>query len=298
MGIRATYFSLRIGLVACTVLVLLAPLAVRVADGAWPPTISDTWYTDARTLFVLAVAAAACLLLAVRGDTLTEQTLLNVAGGLGMLVAAAACWPKDSSGEHLPAHDPAVVRLNAYAVGALLAVGLLLWVVSVVLLPRAGGDVDDWRCPRRFRRVLRGAPAVLLVALLVAFAMAPGWVSRHVHEPAAVAMFVLLGGVALLRTTLGLRLLERLGDVPAEQSPAGAHLRRAPAAGRRMTGLDAVYGALALGMVAVVALAAVLLLVEAPVGWVLLVEALLLVLFATFWAVQTWEVWGETGVGA
>lgn len=286
---RSTYFALRLGLVLSAVLVLLAPLAARVFDGSWPPTISDAWYTDARTVFVLGLAAAASLLLVVRGDTLTEQTLLNVAGGLGLLVAGAACWPKDDSGEMLASFDPAVARLNVYAVGALLVLAVVARVAGL-LLP-AGMLGDGWHVSGAARTALRSVAPVLVAALVVVFLIDRTWLATHIHEPAAVVMFFLLGCVVLLRTTPGLRLLGRIGDTPADDTVSSSHLGEARRSDTPMTRLDVVYAAVAAGMIVVVVIAALLLVAGAAPGWILVVEALLLVLFGTFWALQTWEAW-------
>jgi hypothetical protein len=286
---KSTFFALRIGLIFSAVLVLLAPLSVFLVEGSAPPSISDSWYTDARTIFVLGLAGAACLLIVVRGDTLTEQTLLNVAGGLGLMVAGAACWPKDGSGESLGSYDPDVARLNEYAIGALLVIALIVCAVGTVLPAKLVGS--GWKVSGHVRTVLHATAPALIVSGLVAFVLDRTWLAEHIHEPAAVAMFVLLGCVALLRTTLGLDLLRRIGDTAVDDSLSSIHLEAAERSKSRRTGFDAIYTAVAIAMIVVVGIAAILAWNEAKPGWVLFVEALLLILFGVFWGVQTREAW-------
>ncbi|MFC7500941.1 hypothetical protein, partial [Nocardioides sp. GCM10030258] len=271
---KSTYFALRIGLIFSAALVLLAPLSVLAFEGSAPPSISDSWYTDARTIFVLGLAAGACLLVVVRGDTLTEQVLLNVAGGLGLLVAGAACWPKDGSGESLGAYDPDVARLNEYAVGALLATALTAWAVGTVLPSKLVGS--GWNVSGYVKWALQGLAPALVIGGLVAFVKDRTWLAEHIHGPAAVAMFVLLGCVALLRTTLGVKLLMLIGDTPVDDSLSSVHIEQTERANTRLSGFDAIYTAVAIGMVVVVVVAAILASNEAKPGLVLIVEALLL----------------------
>jgi hypothetical protein len=286
---KSTYFALRIGLIFCAVLVLLAPLSVRLFSGSWPPSISDSWYTPARTIFVLGLSAAGCLLIVVRGDTLTEQTLLNVAGSLGLLVAGAACWPKDSKGQSLHSYDPEAAQFNEYAIGALLTLALIVWAVRRRLPDKLVGT--GWKVGGYFEMGLNAVPLVLTVAGLVAFFTDRTWLVEHIHGPAAVAMFLLLGCVAWLRTGLGLRFLTRIGDTPVDDSLSLYHVENAEEPNAGMTGFDWIYTAVAIGMIAVVVIAAILAANEMKPGLVLIVEIVLLGLFGVFWGVQTLEAW-------
>ena len=290
---ESTYFALRLGLMFSALLVLLAPAAVGVVQGDLPPSISDSWYTDARTVFVLGLAAGSALLIVVRGDTLTEQTLLNVAGGLGTLVAAAACWPKDEEGTPLPVYDPEVVVLNEYAIAALLILAFLVWLTATLLPADLVGT--GWHVNALPGWLLRAVYPVLVVGAAVMMVRDAQWLATHVHGAAAVAMFALLGAVSLLRTSPGLRLLRRIGDTPVDDSLSMARLVDPDSPGVRARSFDATYAVIAVVTLGVVAVAVALHLNEAAPGWVLFVEATLLVLFLLFWGVQTYEAWGERG---
>ncbi|RYC03322.1 hypothetical protein [Nocardioides zhouii] len=285
---KATYFALRVGLIFSSVLVLLAPLSVRMFDGSAPPSISDSWYTDARMIFVLGLAAAGSLLIVVRGDTQSEQTLLNVAGGLGLIVAGAACWPKDDNGKSLEKYDPDVARLNMYAIGALLVVLLAVWILGTVIQrvlvkPR-------WNTRDPYKWILNAIAPLLLVGGLIGFLRFRTPLAEHAHGPAAVSLFVLLGCVALLRTGPGVRFLNGIEDTPVDNSLT-AMRNFDGETGKRAGKFDRVYTLVAIGMFVVVAAAAALGKSDVRPLLILIMEALLLVLFVLFWSTQTIEAW-------
>jgi hypothetical protein len=288
----STYFALRIGLIASCLLVLMAPALAWIVQGDRPPSISDSWYTDARTVFVLGLAAASTLLIVVRGDTLTEQTLLNVAGWLGLVVAGAACWPKDRTGEPLASYDPAVVELNKLAIVALLAIATLVWLVGSFVLP-AELVGAGWHADRAYVRAVAMAYPALLGAGWIAFLVDPSGVAEHVHDPFAIVMFVLLGCVALLRTSWALSVLGRVGDTPVAGSVSELKSGAGGSASKHPDTYDWIYATVAVGMVVVVVAAALLLRSHAAPGWVLCVETALLLLFAVFWGAQTHEAWNR-----
>lgn len=291
---RGTYFALRIGLILAALVVVLAPLSVWVADGTMPPSISDSWYTDAQMVFVLGLAAAGGLLLVVRGDTLTEQTFLNMAGGLGLIVAGAACWPKDDNGKSLKKYDPDVATLNEYAIGVLLLIGFLAvacWIILARFVDRTIGA--DWHVQGLTRLALRALPVGTLAVLAILFFCARDDLVRHVHLPAAGLMFALLGLVALLRTSRGVRLLEHLGDTPVDAPLSAKRSESAQESGLELARFDSIYATVAGGLLIVVAIALALIANKAEPGWVLAVEFALLALFAIFWLAQTWEAWLE-----
>lgn len=287
----ATYFALRIGLVAATVLVLLAPLAALVTEGVLPPSISDAYYTQARTVFVLGLAAGAALLVVIRGDTLTEQTLLNVAGVLGLVVAGVATVPKDARGEPLP-YDPEIAAQGTTALVALLLLAAMVWAVGRLLPQALRGE---WRVRGIYRLLLRALYPVLFAIATIGLLVARDGLAEHAHGPAAVLMFVLLGLVALLRTERGTALLERCGDDPVDASLTCRRRRLAP--DRRRAAYDRAYGVIGTGLVIVVILTGVLIVSGSGPGTVLVVEVLLLGLFMAFWIVQTREAWTDLHPG-
>ncbi|AWB92110.1 hypothetical protein [Aeromicrobium chenweiae] len=287
----ATFFALRVGLVFAALLVMLAPALVLIVQGELLPTISDSWWTDARTVFVVGASAASCLLVVVRGDTLTEQTLLNLAGALGFIVASVACVPRAENGRPVAVYDPDVAQLNTFALGGLLIIGFLVWAVAARLpveMRSWSWHVDGWP-----RRILTGALPAFLAVGAVAFVVARDALATRAHSPAAVAMFALLGLVAMLRTSRGVHFLQRIGDAPVERSLTSVRLDPGPDTAASLKRFDTLYTAVAVAMLAVDVIAVVLFLAVEKPGWLLFVEAALLILFMIFWAAQTREAWLE-----
>jgi hypothetical protein len=288
---ESTYFALRIGLLFSALLVMMAPAAVLIMEGKLPPSISDSWYTSASTVFVIGLASASMLLMVVRGDTFTEQTLLNVAGGLGMLVAGAACWPKGARGEPLPSYDPAVVESSEYAIVALVVVVALVRTIAIWLPEDLVGA--GWHIRRLPKLVLRSFYPILILAIATMLLINAEWLATHIHGPSAVAMFALLGVIALLRTSLGLELLNRIGDTPVDESLSALHEGDSSTLSTPTKVFDTAYKFIAIAMGVVVLAAVVMHSLNAEPGLVLFVEAMLLVLFGLFWGLQTVEAWVE-----
>jgi hypothetical protein len=297
--LRGTYFGLRAGLVACSLLVLAAPVSQAVFGDGWPPSISDSFYTRSGGMFVIGLVAASAMLLVIRADTLSETTLLHVAGGLGLVVAGVATTPQgpDGSERRYPAW---LADTNEYTLWALLVVGLAASVGSF-WYPK---EIRTWNAEPRTARVLLALPSALLLAGLVVLVAAPEAVAEKAHTPAAVAMFALLGTVATLRTTFGVDLLEKLGDYPLADTPLANRRARSVAAraadpSARMNRFDIAYAAVACIMAATIVAALGVLSVhwtiaaELPDHWVSWVEFILLITFDGFWVAQTVEAWQD-----
>ena len=279
---RGTYFALRLGLIFAALLVLSAPISAWVFGAGLPPTISDSWYTDARAPFVMGLAAGSCLLIVVRGDTLTEHTLLNVAGWLGLFVAGVACKPDGD-------FDPAVLMQSRYAIGCLLTVSAIVLIVR--LLPWVSPlFMGGWSAQGWLRLVCRFALPVLGAVLLLTYLIAPDFTARNLHFPAAAGMFALLGIVALARTTWGVHSLQRMGDAPVDDSLGATRVGSpAPSVAHRFDRLYTTFAALMFFGPAVLVLLALALPTWGP--WLLIGEVFLLLVFGAFWGVQTREGW-------
>ena len=293
--LRGTYFGLRAGLVASSLLVLAAPVSQAAFGHGWPPSISDSFYTLSGGMFVVGLVAASAMLLVIRADTLTETTLLHVAGGLGLVVAAVATTPKRPDGSQLP-YPEWLAATNEYTLWALLVVGLAASVAGF----RYPREIRTWNAEPRTTRALLGLPLALMLAALVVLLTAPGFVAEKAHTPAAVAMFAALGAVAVLRTNFGVDLLEKLGDRPVPDTPLANRRKRTTeerAANRssRMNRFDLAYTVVACTMGATIVVALGVLSVhwtiaaELPSHWVAWIEFLLLVTFDGFWVAQTVE---------
>lgn len=297
--LRGTYFGLRAGLVASSLLVLAAPVSQAVFGDGWPPSISDSFYTHSSGMFVMGLVAASAMLLVIRADTLTETTLLHVAGGLGLVVAGVATTPERPDGSQLRYPDW-LAATNQYTLWALLVVGLAASAAGF-WYPR---EIRIWNAEPGTTRVLLGLPFGLVLAGIVVMVTVPGTVAEKAHTPAAVAMFVVLGAVAVLRTTFGVDLLEKLGDHPIHDTPLANRRRRTTAdraanPSSKMNRFDLTYTVVACSMAATIVVALGVLSVhwtiaaELPSHWVAWVEFLLLVTFDGFWVAQTVEAWQD-----
>lgn len=297
MGIRradereflSTYFALRVGVVASATFVFLAPILARVFEDDWPPSISDSWYTDSRAIFVMGMASASGLLIVIRGDTLTEQTFLNLAGGLGLAVAGAACWPKGPDGKSTGTFDPDVLDLNLRTLTALIVLGTILHVVRGFLPDRMIGT--GWHAKRWAEILLRYTPSVLIVGSALSLFLKPDIVAANAHGWAAIVMFALLAGVSLLRTTWGIWVLGKIGDTPVNESVGTLRQLQNPPEADRLRRYDIIYAAIGIVILAALTVAGNIYWHQGPGSWIIWAEATLLLSFGAFWTVQTREAW-------
>ncbi|GIG29412.1 hypothetical protein [Cellulomonas marina] len=277
-----TYRFLRLGVAGLVLLLLLALVLLRVTGaGAHGGTvvldsISAAYWTPVRDVLVGVLVATGTALLAIRGRRGTEDGLLNLAGLLAPVVGLAptplaADDPRCAGRRCLP---PGAAEAVGVQVAALLVVGTVLLVVTALVQRRRRGS------PGRTQELRWTAVAALVwAALTVWFVLGRPSFLLLAHWVAAVALFGLVAGVAALnaravRTRVSVRALR-----PGQY--AGA------------------YAAIAVGMAGTVVAAALLAgaqavgLVDPPRGTVLVVELVLLLLFAAFWVLQTAENWEE-----
>ena len=283
-GIELSYRYLRVGIVSM-VLVLFVALALQIAadrsaagpgEAWWHDSISTYYYTPVQSIFVGVLVAVGMCLIAIKGRSGGEDVLLNFAGMLAFLTAVVPTplTPDACTVDPYCLDVPERVANNVWA--------LLFTAVPVLLLA-------TW--PRRRDLVRRQgwdlwvtwlAWAVVAGALLtwpIAF-------TDGAHYVGAVLFFVCLIAVAWVNA----------GDI--EVTGRGERTRGLrPAVYRRA------YRAIAVGMSAVILVALLafggtyLLGWSMPVQSVFLAEALLLLIFAVFWVLQTIEFW-EIGLPA
>ena len=273
--LRITYRYLRVAVVALTLL-LSVSIALAMAAGARFGSISAAYYSPARAALVGSLVAIGPAMIAIRGRP-GEDVVLDLAGMVIPLVALVPAPTALGSGvcgsgiERCVPPDlvPAVVN----NVTALIVTG------TAVL-------AFGWTSAAR-----RRAPSVGLVCATAVLVAGSGWfvVSRDTflggaHWAAAAVFFVLVAVVAELNARR-----------------AAARVRVRMLAPRRFA---VAYRVIATAMVAVVLGAAVLLALQAlgtvvlPEGSTFAAESALLVMFLTFWVLQTAENWDEEAVDA
>lgn len=271
---RKTYRYLRVS-VLVLVLLLVTSLAIEMIWGDSPRlgSISAYYYTPVRAVLVGSLVALAPALIAIKGRPGWEDALLDLAGMLIPLVAFVPAPLRVGCAANVETCTPAEVQPGVRNnVSALLVVGAVCLAFA-------------WCSAQPRGRVITLA---LVVATGVWLAFGLWFVVSFdtflvgAHYAAAIAFFVLISAVAWIN---GRRAVER-GN------------------GRGMTpdGYARAYKAISLLMVLTIVVASVNYGVTVLAGgtlWfatILVVEAVLLVLFAVFWALQTAENWDEEAV--
>lgn len=263
VGAVATWRYLRLALVGVVIglFVAVAVERTKVHPGCFLTSISAYFYTPVRGYFVGALIGLAVGMICLRGSTATEDVLLNLAGMLAPLVALVPTPistppPKCSS---VPIMTTGLEQGVANNVTALLVVGALGLIVSLVLIVRKGRT-------RTWPESVGWALAVVIwSATAIAFALARRFFLDTAHYAAAVPMFGLIVAVAV----------DNAFDYK-RQRPGKALSNRYMAIAVAMVGSSVVVG------------------IAGLLGWrywTILIEAILIGLFAFFWIIQTFELW-------
>ena len=272
-----TYRYVRVALVALVVF-LLVSLALTWDRTCLQGSISAYFYTRTHAVFVATLCASGVCLIAYKGSRIGEDALLNFAGFMAFVVALIPTDSRDLCQPWLPTvTDPFGAVANnitalfaATATGAAFYLGLNRWrrpqPPPTAAAPDCAAAPTPWkRIATALLRTETWLPSVLFaIAITGAALLLWDWFMARAHVFAAVAMFLAITLVAVYH---------------ACYARAAVRQHRAR-----------FYATIAALMLATVLLAVVLLLNHVPFG-VFLVEVTLIVLFAVFWAVQTWDVW-------
>ena len=279
-----TYRYLRLSLVGLIVLLLFCVWMERLTGAEVNRrlgSISAYYYTPARSVFVGALVAVGISLVAIVGRRGFEDSALNIAGMLAPVVAfvptprGAGGAPCDPDGRcSVPPEFVSSVVNNVWGLLGLGLLGLTLGAVTIV------------RRPETSRGTKLGflAAALLWAAFLAWFVWGRTSFLGGAHFGAAVPLFGLITGVAYVNAR---RAVERRDGRPGHEPSREAKSYRA------------VYGVVAGVMAVTFAVAVVLVVIDqfggggTPTEWVLWVEVVLLVAFAVFWVVQTFDYWAD-----
>jgi hypothetical protein len=265
-----TYRYLRIAMVS-----LVVALGVSVAhemiekDGTcFQTSISAYWYTPAQAIFVGSLIAIGVCLIALKGNTEWEDIFLNVAG---MLAPFVALVPTPGPGKCQTVKVDALERTAAVQnnVTALLAVGLLGVVLAVGFAVRSRGTKPTTQFGI-------GVSAVILVGAAVWFKKDLDSFIHYAHYTAALTMFGFIILVVVWNAWHFVR--HNAGDVDTLSKRAYA------------TNRYAIVAVLMVGSLVLIGGYAKLFEWDHAVLWI---EGVLITLFATFWVLQTKELWGE-----
>lgn len=276
-----TYVLVRVGLLGLVGTLIAGVSWLRYVAGCGDSqhlrSFSAYYYTTAGPLLVATLGAAGFLLVVFRPKSDLENALLNLAG---LLAPAVAFVPAEFPGRsacvtvaaapYAPGlgYNPSLLAYLVAATGG--------WLLTFTALGRILGTAEGGaEPPPRIARVAHWVGFVVSLGFLAMIAVLPAALPEHfawVHYSAAVVMFVCIAVVVLLNTGLGRRLYS--AGLPGGQDLPGV----APWVGR-------VNGLLGLAMLGGLALGPVRLLTGEPSLYV--IELTILVVFATYWALQT-----------
>lgn len=282
---RHTYRYLRLAIVGLVVLLAVSVILEAAQCGGPLNSISASYYTPARSVFVGSLIGIGAALIAIRGREGPENALLNIAGmsaGLIALVPTPRPGFTGTCGSALstapsPALSPALssalsdlragVQNNVWALLAAGLFGLLAAAVSIATSRHRGW----WTL---------AIATALWIAVLLWFVLARPSFTDAAHYAASALLFVLVTAVAVINA------------IRARYQP---HPPLVPAAVYR-----AVYWSVAAVMAGAMISAGVLwfgrwIPAAAPGGWMLWIEGILVAAFAAFWLAQTAQFW-NTGV--
>jgi hypothetical protein len=278
-----TYRYLRGAMIALLLMLLLSvgyQWWWETDHSCWLGSISAYYYTPARTVFVGSLCALGASLVAYKGHSSEEDVLLNFSGFMAFVVAMVPTVPDLRCGPNAytqtPAEIASAVRNNIWS---LIVVAVVAAVIVAAL--KRGAMLRDASARPTARSVLvtLACGGVLLVELTLFLVLRDRFIALS-HGVAAATM---VAGVISVMVLSALRTEERHRAVGDE---TGRGYRR-------------IYLAIAVALT--VALAAAVVAALTVVGFahlVLVAEVIVIVLFATYWGVQTKELWDLGEVSA
>ena len=274
-----TYRALRMGVVAVTLL-LMSSLVLEIirTKGLELTSISASYYSPVRNVFVGVLVATGMALIAIMGREKGEDGALNLAGMLaptiGMLPttvgpsAPGACQTGVS--KCIPTATLVDVENN---VSALLVLGLIVLVGALIYVLRAHGAGSV-----QLRRMILPGLLWLVSAVLWLFAREVMFI--HGHNLAAFFFFLLLAWIA------------RINAMDPPEGPT--------VLGLRPQDYQRGYRIISWAMIVTIVLTAVydigILLTWFPnpfPQWFFVAESVLLALFIAFWVLQTMHFWHD-----
>lgn len=277
-----TYRYLRAAMVALLLMMLLA------VGFQWLAQLHDTgrscvlgsisayYYTPARTIFVGSLCALGVALIAYRGHTSEQETLLNFSGFMALVVAMVPTVPDNRcgpSGFALSASEIATSVQNNIAV--LIAVTVMAALVAGFIRNsarrRRGPVATTTRPPASTVRISVICAGVLLTEFTL-FIMLP---ARFIAVSHGVAAATMVAGVIAVMVFSALQSEERHRGSDSQGLPY-----------RRIYGVLATTLGLLLAATVTYALS-----VGGHHSVVLIAEVIVIVLFCAYWIVQTKELW-------
>ncbi|KRF39450.1 hypothetical protein [Terrabacter sp. Soil810] len=274
-----TYRYLRGAMIALLLMLLLSvgyQWWWETDHSCWLGSISAYYYTPARTVFVGSLCALGASLIAYKGHSPEEDVLLNFSGFMAFVVAMVPTVPDGRCGPNAytqsPAEIAAAVRNNIWS----LVVVAVVAAVVAAWLKRGALTRDPSERPTVRSVVVSVVCGLVLLAELTLFLALR---DRFIALSHGIAAGTMVAGVIAVMVFSALRAEER------HQGATGGGAARGIAYKRIYIAI-AVALALALAVTVLAALT-----VSGFDHLILIAEVIIIVLFATYWGVQTKELW-------
>ncbi len=267
-----TYRFVRLAMVLLVLLLFVAVALHIASSGQMLQSISASYYTPVRAVFVSSLCAIGTALIVYQGNTDVEDVLLNGSGFFAFIVAFVPTRPEATCvASAIPQDVQDAISNNVTA---------LLVIAAVAFVAVMG--IQVYATPESERELSKGTGAAIGVSVLAFLGLTGfylfnrGGFMCHGHDAAAGLLF--LGIVAVVFANgrgLGITQAREHHDRPR----------------------DHFWNRYALGFIAMVASIVVIVLGGPVLGvisnWVFWLEAALIGQFATFWLTQTVELWRE-----
>jgi hypothetical protein len=267
----AIYRDLRVGMVIVTLMVFVAIVIRQLSATCWQFALSAYYYTSAHSILIAALLALGTLFIMYKGSNDTEDALLTLAGVSALMIAMVPqgpLTPEQRCGRYdLPPEFVPAIQPNVWAVVVALIVG---WLAMALL---------HWRNHTRHKRSPLGTVAlwifwVIMALGFIALVFFPNQFYAHIHGISGVLMLL-----SFIITVFCAAYV--VGQEDTEKSP---HKDR----------YKWFYRIIALVMVVtLIAVIAVHLKHPGWEPWVIWLESAVILEFALYWAIQTWELWNS-----
>lgn len=267
----AIYRDVRVGMVIVTLMVFVAIVIEQLSATCWQFALSAYYYTSAHSILIAALLALGALFIMYRGSNDTEDVLLNLAGVSALMIAMVPQGPltkKERCGQYdLPDGFVPAIQPNVWTVVVALIVG---WSAMSVLHSRNH---------TRHKRSPLGAVAlsifwVIMALGLIALVFFPNRFYAHIHGISGVLMLL-----SFIITVFCAALVVRQEDTD-----------KAP----HKDGYKWFYWIIA-GVMVVTLIGVIAVHLKHPgwEPWVIWLESAVILEFALYWAIQTWELWNS-----
>jgi hypothetical protein len=263
-----TYRYVRLAMVGLLMAIAISVLLVYLDVRDWETSVSAYYYTPARGIFVGALVALGVAMIALRGNSDIEEFLLNLGGLCAPIVGLVPTRRDVPEALAKSIRDDVINNVQTYlilgAVAVVLTVVLALWERSRANEPRKPAvKPSGWDT---LGMIVSGT---LLLAVGGWMAIDTNSFIAHAHIAAATLLIVCVGFAVVSNTKLGLRL-------PGESDRS--------ANDDKYNKYSKYYGTVAILMVLTQGLWFV--------DWdenFLVIEVVMMLLFAAFWLIQTWD---------